>query len=283
MEPVSIAIICAVVFGTVVAVSAFVRQLMLSRDKKLNDEAQERALDQEARTLERLRREMENRKRFDSHYQVLGGNKEAVQYLDQKIEETIKKKSDVINRYAVSVQKESSAIINGLSSSERKLVLDKLRDEIDNELQFYDKELEQLQQRRGVLWDTHTELQYYLLDQEKSRNDHLDKVYEFHTALLEKIYLRHNENSEHVAVESIQAGTATFREIVLAPLQLLLGYFSLSSGIAADKVKEELKTRDEVADLEKDINGDEPDDVFPEPEPDYDEDSIDVDSESLFA
>ena len=48
MEPVTIAIIGAVVFGVVVAVSAFVRQLILSRDKNLNDKAQNKALELEA-------------------------------------------------------------------------------------------------------------------------------------------------------------------------------------------------------------------------------------------
>lgn len=42
MEPITIAIICATVFGVVSGLAAFIRQLILSRDKKLNDKAQKR-------------------------------------------------------------------------------------------------------------------------------------------------------------------------------------------------------------------------------------------------
>jgi len=48
MEPVTIALICSAAFGAVVALSVFIRQLILSRDKNLNDKAQRRALTQEA-------------------------------------------------------------------------------------------------------------------------------------------------------------------------------------------------------------------------------------------
>lgn len=254
MEPVSIGIICAVVFGTVVALAAFIRHLLLSRDKHLNDEAQERALAQEASTLERMRAEMENRKRFESHYQALGANKEAIQYLDQKIEETIKKKAALIDRYAQVVQKESGTIISLGSSSDRKLIIDKIKDEIDSELRFYDKDLDNLQKRRSALWDTHADLEHYLVEQEKSRNDHLDNIYQAHTAVLEKVYLRHNQNSEHFGMETVRSGTEAFKAIILAPVQFLLSYFSLSTGISTDKVKEELKMRDKVANIESDIN-----------------------------
>lgn len=257
MEPVTIAIICAAAFGVVAVLSAFIRHLLLSRDKNLNDQAQHRALTQEANELEKLRKQMASTKRFDSHYQVLGANKDAIQYLDQKIEEILKKKSDLIERYAQMTIKQSSAIIDGEPSLERKALCDRLKLEIDSELKFYDAELEQWQSRRASLWDTHADLQEYLLSQESKRNKHLDSIYDRHSVLLEKIYLRHNENSEAMAKQSIDAGTKTFKMMIMAPILFLMQFFSLSTGINLDQAKNENKVRDEVEQVEKEINGEE--------------------------
>lgn len=186
MEPVTIALICAASFGAVVALSAFIRQLLLSRDKNLNDEAQRKAINQEAGELEKMREQMQSNKRFDSHYKVLGANKDAIIYLDNKIEDVLRKKAQLVDRYAQVSLKESGAIVEGGISIERKDACDRLKKEIDEEIKFYDSELLHLQQRRTSLWDTHTDLQEYLLGQEKSRNESLDHLYKQHTSLLEK-------------------------------------------------------------------------------------------------
>ncbi|KTD16285.1 hypothetical protein [Legionella jordanis] len=254
MEAITIAIICATAFGVVALLSAFIRQLLLSRDKDLNDKAQQRALSQEVFELENLRKEMISPKRFDSHYQVLGSNKDAIQYLDQKIEDILKKKTDLVQRYAETAIKESTAIVNGEQSLERKSICDKLKNEIDIELQFYQKELEQLQKRRDSLWDTHSELKDYLLEQEKKRNSHLDVIYERHSGMLEKIYLRHNQNSENIATKSIDASTETFKAFIMAPITMLMQYFKPSTNISEDKAKGEIGNRGEVSGAEGDIN-----------------------------
>ncbi|KTC78066.1 hypothetical protein [Legionella brunensis] len=261
MEPIAIAIICATAFGVVAVLSAFIRQLLLSRDKSLNDKAQQIALTQEVRELENLRNQMTNNKRFDSHYQVLGSNKDAIQYLDQKIEDILKKKAELIERYAQIAIKESTSIVSGEQSLERKAICDKLKNEIDSELEFYNGELEQLQKRRDSLWDTHSELKDYLLEQEKKRNRHLDDIYQRHTGLLEKIYLRHNRNSENIAVKSIDAGTQTFKAMIMAPITLLMQYFKPSNNVDEDKAKDEIEAREDVLDAEDDINGNQDDDV----------------------
>ncbi|AHE67429.1 hypothetical protein [Legionella oakridgensis] len=253
MEPVTIAIIGTMVFGAVTALSIFIRQLLLSRDKMLNDKAQMRALTQETRELEKMRMQMENGRRFDSHYQVLGANKDAIQYLDQKIEEILSKKLALIHRYAEAASKQSLATIQGETPEERKIICDKLRQEVDYEIAFYDKELEQLQARRASIWDSHADLQGYLLEQEKTRNRQLDDIYRRHTSVLEKVYIRHNENSEHVATASIDAGTQAFK-LLTQPLQFLLQFFRLSSNITPQKAKEEADSRSEVEDAERDIN-----------------------------
>lgn len=254
MEPVTIALICAAAFGAVVALSVFVRQLLLSRDKNLNDEAQRRAITQEAGELEKMRDQMQSNKRFDSHYKVLGANKDAIVYLDTKIEDILRKKTQLVERYAQVSLKESGAIVEGEISPERKAACDRLKQEIDEEIKFYDSELEHLQKRRTSLWDTHTDLQEYLLGQEKSRNESLDYIYKQHSGLLEKIYIRHTDDSEHIAKQTIEAGTSSFKMMILAPIQFLLQYFNISTGISFDQSKIEKAARDDVDKAESDIN-----------------------------
>ncbi|MCL5272028.1 MAG: hypothetical protein M1486_01690 [Gammaproteobacteria bacterium] len=254
MEPVTIALICAAAFGAVVAISVFVRQLLLSRDKNLNDEAQRKAITQEAGELEKMRDQMQGNKRFDSHYKVLGANKDAIIYLDTKIEDILRKKAQLVERYAQVSLKESGAIVDGEISVERKAACDRLKNEIDEEVKFYDSELEHLQKRRSSLWDTHTDLQEYLLGQEKSRNESLDYIYKQHSGLLEKIYIRHTDNSEHIAKQTIEAGTSSFKMMILAPIQFLMQYFNISTGISFDQAKIEKAARDDVDKAESDIN-----------------------------
>ncbi len=254
MDPLSIALICAASFGAIVTLAAFIRMFMLSRDKEANDDAQRRALTQETAELEKMREQMQSSKRFDSHYKVLGANKDAIMYLDTKIEDILHKKTQLVDRYAQISIKESEAIVDGTPSSERKAACDRLKLEIDEEIKFYDKELQHLQERRTALWDTSDDLQEYLLQQEKSRNASLDFIYKQHSGLLEKVYLRHIDNSEHVAKQSIDAGTSIFKTAFWAPIQFLLQYFNISTGIAPDKSQMENDARDEVEKAEGDIN-----------------------------
>ncbi|WP_454785171.1 hypothetical protein [Legionella sp. WA2024007413] len=254
MEPVSIALICAAVLGTVVVLAAFVRQILLSRDKQLNDTAQSRALSQEVKELEKMRTQMQSEKRFDSHYQVLGSNKDAIKYIDTKVEEILNKKTELVERYAQAIIKESGSIVSGEISSERKIACDRLREEIDREIAFYDTELKQLQDRRGLLWDAHTDFQKYLLNQEKARNDSLDNVYQQHSALLEKVYLRHIDNTEIVAVKSIEASSMTFKDMIMIPIQFLMQYFGVSAGISLIQTRVEHVARIEVDKIQKEIN-----------------------------
>lgn len=254
METIIIALICAASFGAVVALSVFIRHLLLSRDKTLNDEAQRKALAQEAGELEKMREQMQSNKRFDSHYKVLGANKDAIAYLDSKIEDILHKKAQLVERYAQMSLNESGAIVNGQITSERKMNCDRLRCEIDDEIKFYNSELEHLQQRRKSLWDTHTDLQEYLVGQEQSRNAHLDDIFKQHSSLLEKVYIRHTDNAEHFAKQTVDAGTSTFKMFIMAPIQFLMQYFSISSGIAINQAALEKASRDEVDKTEDEIN-----------------------------
>jgi hypothetical protein len=254
MDPVTIALISAAAFGTVVALVAFIRQIIISRDKNLNDEAQRKALTQEAEELEKMREQMQSGKRFDTHYKVLGANKDAIVYLDAKIEDILAKKAKLVERFSQVALKESGAIVDGESTKERKKTVDRLKEEIEVEMKFYDGELVHLQDRRSALWDTHSELQEYLVAQEKTRNENLDALYKRHSGTLEKVYMRHIEDSEHIAKQSIEAGTSTFKSMILAPIQFLLQYFNLSSSISLDRAQLEKAARDQIDDLEKEVN-----------------------------
>lgn len=253
MEPVTMAVIGTVVFGAVAALSVFVRQMILSRDKHLNDIAQRRALAIETSELNKIREEMESSRRFDSHYQVLGENKDAIHYLDEKIDEILKKKLALIERYAQLAMKESSALIEGARLEERKRVFDLLSEEIERELACYDEELLQLQTRRGSIWDAHTDLQEYLLAQEKARSEKLDALYQYHSAILEKIYHRHSEQAAALAKETLEAGTQSFN-LLEAPFRILIQFFTVSTGVDPKRATDELASRRQVAELERSIN-----------------------------
>lgn len=254
MDPLVIALICAFSFGVVVAVSAFIRQLILSRDKRLNDEAQHKALSQETLALEKIREQMSSNQRFNSHYQVLGSNKEAIIYLDNKIDEILRQKTQLIERYAQVTQKESESIINTQPSASRKEACDRLKKQIDEEMNFYDSELAELQQRRGSLWASHAGLQDHILQQEKARNDNLDALYQQHSGVLEKIYLRHADDSEQMTKQMILAGNLAYKSIILAPLQFISKLFTPSAGISLTQAIIERTARANVGKAESDLN-----------------------------
>ena len=105
----------------------------------------------------------------------------------------------------------------------------------------------------------------------------MDEIYKQHSGLLEKVYLRHIEDSEQVAKHSIEAGTSTFKAMAMAPLQFLLQYFNISTGIALSRVELENESRDDVDDAEDDVN--DPDDVDQNGDEDKNDDEPDTEPE----
>ncbi len=77
-------------------------------------------------------------------------------------------------------------------------------------------------------------------------------MYQNHSGILEKIYLRHNENSEKIATKTLESGTEAF-SILNAPWKFLSSLFS-STGSSSDKAKEEKEARKKVEEAEPDIN-----------------------------
>lgn len=270
MEPVSIAIIGTAVFGVTTSVAVFIRQLLLSRDQRLNEKAQERALEKETAALEKMRQKMESTTRFDAHYSVLDSNKDEIQYLDQKIENLLEKKFTLVKRYSELALKESAQMIKGKGQEDRKEIIGRLRDEIDLEIEFYDEQIKTMQQRRAGIWDTHLELQTYLVEQEQSRNKSLDELYHSHTSMLEKIYLRNIDKSEKVTIKSIDSGTSAM-SLIIEPLKLLLQFLQILPSISKERAEEEVSWRDEVDDYEDYLNHDDESSYNEEDEVTYDE------------
>lgn len=255
MEPVTIAIICAAAFGVAVALAVFIRHLLLSRDKRLNDMAQHNAIEQEAMKLEDLRSQMMNSNRFDYHQKLLNDNKAAIQLLDEKIEAFFKEKTVLVNRYAKATVEGASAIIDGEYSAQNKEACDKLRENIDEQIKLYDEKLELLQQQRSSLWNEHANLQNLLINEETERNKHLDRVYKHHSGTLEKVYLRHMENSEKINEQAVDSSNKSFEMLVMGPIQFLKQFFGLSTGISTEQMQKEIDLITKVADLEIQING----------------------------
>lgn len=253
MEPVTIAVVSAVVFGVVASISAFIRNLMLSRDKALNAKAQSRALNQEARELEHLRTQMEGVKRFTSHYEVLGTNIETIRYLDDKIDELIAKKRALIFRYTELVAKESAQIMTKGPHAERFNLCDLLRQEMDAELKHYNSEIASLQQRRSALWDSHAKLEKELISSERARNDTLDQVYLSHSGILGKVYHRHDDTAQLIARDNISASSESYKLSVMGPLKLA-EYFKPMSGVASGVLGQEMERRKAVQGVERSIN-----------------------------
>lgn len=256
MDPITIALICAASFGTVVIIIAFFRQLLISRDKKLNDEAQSRALAQEAAELEKLRAQMQSNTRFEAHYQVLGANKDAIKYLDKQIEEVLSKKMELVNRYSTLILKESDQIISTSKIlAVRKEAYDKLRNQIDAKMKTYDTELNELQTTRSTLWDSHFDFQKHLLSQELTRNAHLDALFIKHSAILEKLFLRHIDNMQNIATKGMDTGALTFKDMLKAPIQFLMQFFGRGvPGVSFVQTNVEAAARTDVARAEEELN-----------------------------
>lgn len=270
MEPVTIAIISITVFGVLGLLTAFIRQLLVSRDKKLNDEANLRALKEETDVLDKLRQQMIATPRFSYHYQVIDHNKDALLHIEARIEDIFQKKLVLIERYSKIARDESQAMIQGKVDEGRKHDCEMLKMEIDEQLKFYENELNTMQAQRNALWGNHKDLDQHLIAQEAARNKSLDELYHRHSILLEKIYLRHNENAEEVATQGIKATTSTLHDALVGPLTSLMAYFKKSGAVVdtsqADKESEARKKVEEAKqDLDDSFDASESD-ALPEPE-----------------
>lgn len=254
MAIVTTVLICATVFGVAVAISAFVRQLLLSRENRLNDLAQTRALDKETEQLTVLRQTMKSNPRSDMHYRLLENNSDSIRYIDKQIDQVIDKKMELIQRYSSIIKQQSTSIIKGDFNAEKKHDCDTLRQEIDKEIAKYDAQIAELQQTRAKLWGNHQELQDKIIGQENEHNKQLNDIYKQHSSIIEKLSLRHSESRELVTTKTIDEGSSAFKLMVLAPIKFLLAFFTKSDSIDLDKVMDEIKDREDVKDTQDSLD-----------------------------
>ena len=263
MEAVIVALICATVYGAVVILAEFVRRLVLSRDKKLNEEALSRALTNQIGEMEKLRQQMQSQSSFEAHYHVLKENREVIQGIGLRISSLLSEKASWIQRYSQDVIKELESIRSeGKDMGDRKLIFDQLRDKIDSLIASYDAELKNLQEERGQLWKDQTDFQKSLLTEEKSRNASMNEMFKQHAAMLEKFFITYTATVETIALKDIDAGGISFKDILMAPIQFLMQFFSGSaaSNVEVDQPAAEKAARAEVNRVEELVN--EPDEVM---------------------
>lgn len=254
MAIVTTVLICATVFGGIVAISAFIRQLIVSRERKLNDAAQQRALTKEFENLNDLRIRFESSQRNDTHYQVLEKNTDSIRYIDNQIEQIMERKIAIISRFSNIIMTQSDSIIKGQFSSENKHDCNVLRQEVDKELSHYNSEIERLQKTRANLWENHQELQDKLLAQESEHNKQLDDIYSKHSSIIEKLSLRSIDNSEVITKKTLDEGGNAFKMMILAPIKFLIAFFTKSEGIDLEKSLDEISEREDIKDAQDELD-----------------------------
>lgn len=254
MDLMTTALICAATFGVVTAVSAFIRQLMLHREKKLNDKAQRRALAKEAKQLQAMRHQLEISQRYDAHYRVLEKNSDSIRYIDEQIDDLIARKMALIERYSKVVMTQSDSILKGGFDSQQKQDCDVLRQGVDRELAQFDNEIKALQQTRADLWENHQELQDKLLEQEQAHNRQLDDVYRQHSSIIEKLSLRHAASNDIIAAKTLDEGGNAFKMMVLAPIKFLVSFFTKTDIIDLEQVGNEIGKREDVKNAQEDLD-----------------------------
>ncbi|MFT4059877.1 MAG: hypothetical protein QM652_10040 [Legionella sp.] len=267
MVPMVVALICAAVFGSVMVITAFLRQIMLSRDKRLNEEAHIRALKQQSDELARIRIEMHDTQRLQVHYQLFGKHDKKIESINKDIADLFREKEALMQRYSeefIDVIKQNREIlVQSEASNERKELFDKLRHAINPDFTFYDKQIDLLQQQRLALLKNNKKYENSLLAQEKARNAHLDEIYRVHSNTLEKIYLSYIKADERVTVETIKAGTIYFKDLLMAPIHFLTQVFrggiaAVVPNISVVQTRVEHISRTEVEKVERELNTQQP-------------------------
>jgi hypothetical protein len=255
MDPYILILLCTLSISIVGSIGAFLWQLLLSRDKQLNQRAHLGALEKEASVLETLRGQQEGDTRFRAHYDALANNSKSIELINEKINEILEKKLQLIKEYAEMVKEESSSMIRNFSFFLSSTAPSILSDTYHQTLDSYEMELTALRTQRDKLWTISREFQAELLSAESNRNEKLDTLYSTHTALLGKVYLAQARNSDEIEKASINAGSTAFKYSIFYPLQLLASFFGLhKSPDILRSTEDETKARTFVQAVENEIN-----------------------------
>ena len=254
MEPITITLIAAVSVCGIVAMSVFIRQLFLSRNQRVNEEAQNKALSLEADELVRLRMEVQRSQKYDSYYQLLGKNKESIRYIDSRIDDIIEQKAELIQRYSQTVLTNSQYMGDHKKSSKIKKDCNHLKEVLDEQIRGFDQQIKSLQTQRAELWDMQEGISNKVMRQEEARYKKMDTIYEKHSQILEKMYVKHNDIRENTTAKILDSGNFAFKQIVLAPFKFLLGLFSKTKNVDPEQVEQETTSREDVLEMQRNIS-----------------------------
>lgn len=249
-------LLCSVSIAIIGGIGAFIWQLILSRDKQLNETAQLSALEKEGSALESIREQVANTRRYDAHYQVLRDNHKAIRYIDKKIDAIIKQKAEYLKQYGAMVQEETAVIAQHPGWVDRIQQIDGFRTGVNVQIRQLDQELQLLQRRRSELWGESHELQTELIQEETHKNQTLDGLYSQHTDLLEKFYLGHASRVDTANQASIDAGTNALRYSLFAPVEAISRLWGGGQVRVTDpeRIPHEIMSRQAVREVQNGIN-----------------------------
>ncbi|MDF1646928.1 MAG: hypothetical protein P1U61_08135 [Legionellaceae bacterium] len=248
-------LICTLGVAAIGGIGALLWQLVLSRDKRLNQKAHLKALEKESEALNHLREQQESSQRFQAHHEILDKNKESIEALDKKIDALFERKISMIKSYGEMVQQESASMIQNFNLFASTKMPSALCDNFHKTFEAYETELATLQEQRANLWTTQTDFQKHLIEEERIRNEKLDDLYYRHTALLEKIYLSQAKNIEEIDKASIEAGTESLKYSIFYPFQFLTSFFGAQEKPnLLKKTMSEMLLREKIRAVENEIN-----------------------------
>lgn len=236
MEIFLIGLICTAVFGVILSIAAFIRQLMLSRDKQLNDLALNKAFDLAAEKLGEMRQQREN---FNTKFPLDFCVKQ-IEDISTDIKYYIAVKEALVSKFKDCNKNNNSGQlnVNALTLSDQDAALEKVETII--------LELIKSKHKWGEA--------YYEMQKEKTTNDReTNALFSQHTIILEKTISNNNENSEKITKELIDAGKESFQNYITLPFQAFINYFRLTKDSSPEQFEKEKTSRQKVVTTEKEL------------------------------
>lgn len=210
-------------------------QMALSRDKCLNQKAQQKALVQEHHRLHCLGQQLLSS--LSNDIPLL--HEQDVDQLNRHIEQLFEEKCQLVQQYIQMAQIEAAAVLQGDMTPNRKQACDTLRTQIECELRFFSGQLQTMQQERAAVLSDASLLQKQWLQSENERLNTLNQLFRRHATILEKIYVRHAHHSEMDGVVSCP----TYRYLTGFSAQWLMQFYGTAQNITIEQSEQEHELR----------------------------------------
>lgn len=224
MAPLTLALLCTAALGVLLIIAAFIRQMILNREKRKNDEAQIKSLEFEIGRLDELRKEMKQNPR-DAYQNIHESHNKEIKQLDDEIRQIYLKKEKLLEE-EIKLMEQDANNLHPEGSQDCKERFKLKRELSKDKLASYDEEIKLLKERREKLLGANIDHEREVLKQEDTHMQKLDDLYHQHSDVMKEVYLRHIGNSENIALETLKAGTSTFFDALKTPLQMLVQLFT---------------------------------------------------------